>query len=219
MKSFLTGLCLLMALLGGAGTVLAKDSTTKTTATSKADFKNVTVNLNKADENTLSYYLKGVGPAKAKAIIDYRTKNGNFSSIDDLLKVSGIGEATFKGLKSNVSLSRGETTAPKTANTSSSKKATNSSSTSSDKSTGNSPLKAKSSKDTSATQKPKAKPKNTETTSKASKKKEKADAKCKVTNGKLPKDCKPKKPKSAKTKPTKKKASDSKKTNSKTDKK
>lgn len=137
MKTFLTGLCLLLALMGGSSSVLAKDSTTKTGTVNKADFKNTVVNLNKADANTFSYYLKGVGPAKAQAIVDYRKSNGNFSNLDDLLKVPGIGEATFKGLKSNVSLSRGETTAPKTAASSTSKKTT-SSSTKSDSSTNSS---------------------------------------------------------------------------------
>ena len=39
MKSFLTGLCLLLALMGGSGAVLAKDSTTKAGTVTKADFK------------------------------------------------------------------------------------------------------------------------------------------------------------------------------------
>ena len=37
--------------------------------------------------------LPGVGPSTAKAIIDHRTRNGPFASVDDLLKVKGIGPA------------------------------------------------------------------------------------------------------------------------------
>ncbi len=50
----------------------------------------VSVNINTASAEQLQS-LKGVGVAKAKAIIDYRTQNGKFKSIDDLANVSGIG--------------------------------------------------------------------------------------------------------------------------------
>ncbi|QYJ77698.1 ComEA family DNA-binding protein [Shewanella acanthi] len=48
------------------------------------------VNINTATAEQLQS-LKGIGVAKAKAIIDYRTQNGKFKSIDDLANVSGIG--------------------------------------------------------------------------------------------------------------------------------
>jgi competence protein ComEA len=56
------------------------------------------VNLNKADENGLQT-LPGIGPAKAKAIIEYREKNGPFKTIEDLKNISGFGEKTFEKLK------------------------------------------------------------------------------------------------------------------------
>ena len=43
--------------------------------------------------------LKGIGPTKAKAIIDYRKKNGPFKSVDDLENVPGIGPATLKDIR------------------------------------------------------------------------------------------------------------------------
>ena len=52
------------------------------------------VDLNTADQKQLES-VKGIGPVKAKAIIDYRTKNGPFKSADDLDKVKGFGAKTI----------------------------------------------------------------------------------------------------------------------------
>lgn len=54
------------------------------------------VNVNTADAETISAELKGVGLAKAKAIIEYRKKHGPFRSADDLSLVKGIGERTVE---------------------------------------------------------------------------------------------------------------------------
>ena len=47
--------------------------------------------------------LSGIGESRAKAIIEYRTKN-KFETLEDLMKVSGIGQATFEGLKNDITL-------------------------------------------------------------------------------------------------------------------
>ncbi len=65
------------------------------------------VNINTATQAQLET-LQGIGPVKAKAIIDYRSKNGAFKSLADLEKVQGIGPGLFKQIKSDVKLS-GET--------------------------------------------------------------------------------------------------------------
>ena len=44
------------------------------------------VNINSADEAELMS-VKGIGKAKAKAIVEYRQKNGPFKSVDDLTKI------------------------------------------------------------------------------------------------------------------------------------
>lgn len=50
------------------------------------------VNINTADAATLSKQLKGVGPGKAAAIVEYRDKHGPFKSADQLTQVKGIGK-------------------------------------------------------------------------------------------------------------------------------
>ncbi len=49
------------------------------------------VDVNSADADRLAESLNGVGPKLAAAIVEYRKENGPFQSIDDLLKVKGIG--------------------------------------------------------------------------------------------------------------------------------
>jgi len=53
------------------------------------------ISLSRADQATLET-LPGVGPALAGRIIDWRTRNGPFRSVSDLLAVSGIGPATLE---------------------------------------------------------------------------------------------------------------------------
>lgn len=56
------------------------------------------INLNTADAAALEE-LPGVGPAIAARIVEHREKNGPFTSVDDLLEVSGIGPAKLEGLR------------------------------------------------------------------------------------------------------------------------
>lgn len=68
---------------------------------SASQTNNGKVNINTADLTTLQT-LNGVGPATAQKIIDYRTANGKFKTIEDLKKVSGIGEKTFAKFKDQI---------------------------------------------------------------------------------------------------------------------
>jgi competence protein ComEA len=56
------------------------------------------VNLNTATLEQLDT-LPGVGPVTAQAILTWRESNGRFSSVDDLLDVKGIGDATLAELR------------------------------------------------------------------------------------------------------------------------
>ena len=50
------------------------------------------VNINAADAPTLAQELKGIGPVKAQAIVEYRQKHGAFRTIDELAQVKGISQ-------------------------------------------------------------------------------------------------------------------------------
>lgn len=80
------------------------------------------ININTATEKELQS-LPGIGPAKAKAIVDYRKAKGDFKAIEDLKSVKGIGDKTFDKFKAQLAVSGATTVeatpakkdAPKTA--------------------------------------------------------------------------------------------------------
>jgi competence protein ComEA len=61
------------------------------------------VNINTADQTALET-LPGVGPVTAQAILQWRTEHGGFTSVDELLEVSGIGDATLAKIAPYVTL-------------------------------------------------------------------------------------------------------------------
>ena len=61
------------------------------------------VNINTATADELTK-LKGIGPAMAQRIVEYREENGMFQSPEDLQRVKGIGKAKFAKLKEQVTL-------------------------------------------------------------------------------------------------------------------
>lgn len=80
--------------------VQAISSSLHPTSTSSSSNK---INLNTATLDQL-LSLPGVGEAKAKAILSYREKKGGFSSVQQLLEVTGIGEKMFEKIKEKVSI-------------------------------------------------------------------------------------------------------------------
>lgn len=71
------------------------------------------VNINTATKEELTT-IKGIGDKRAQEIIDYRKKNGDFKSVDELEKVPGIGPGTMKQIRSQITVS-GKTTTDKPA--------------------------------------------------------------------------------------------------------
>lgn len=59
------------------------------------------VNINTANQTELET-LPGIGTATAEKIIDYRNKNGKFSTIEDIQNVKGIGQAKYENIKENI---------------------------------------------------------------------------------------------------------------------
>lgn len=59
------------------------------------------ININLADETTLCT-ITGIGQGRAAAIITYREQNGGFNTIEDIMKVDGIKQATFEKIKEQI---------------------------------------------------------------------------------------------------------------------
>ena len=76
-------------------------------AAPKADVKFETqsamVSINKANAEELQS-LRGIGPSLADRIVKYRESNGRFEKVEDLTKVTGIGDAKFQHIKDQVTL-------------------------------------------------------------------------------------------------------------------
>jgi competence protein ComEA len=62
------------------------------------------IDLNRA-ETWLLQALPGIGETRAQAIVDYRSENGPFKRIEDLLQVTGIGQGTFDKIKDYIAVS------------------------------------------------------------------------------------------------------------------
>ena len=63
--------------------------------------KDVLININTGDIGELTK-INGVGETKAQNIIDYREKNGEFKTIEEIKNVDGIGDKTFEKMKDSI---------------------------------------------------------------------------------------------------------------------
>ncbi len=88
---------------GGAGALAAAASGGTAAGSLGPAIPGALVNINTASLAELDV-LQGVGPSTAQKIIDYRTANGPFARIEDLMDVSGIGEARFAALQASITV-------------------------------------------------------------------------------------------------------------------
>ena len=61
------------------------------------------ISINTASKEELMT-LPGIGESKAKDIISYREKNGPFKSVEDIKKVTGVGDSIFAQIKENITV-------------------------------------------------------------------------------------------------------------------
>ena len=73
------------------------------------------VNINTADATALAKALDGIGPAKAKAIVSYREKNGPFKSADQLAMVEGITQKLIDKNRADIRLGAADKAVPAAA--------------------------------------------------------------------------------------------------------
>lgn len=97
---------LLFSCLAGVsfGVTAAQTATTPQPAEAVQSQVGTAVNVNTADVETLQAGLIGIGKVKAQAIVDHRTANGPFASVDELLEVKGIGAATLEKNRDRLSV-------------------------------------------------------------------------------------------------------------------
>jgi competence protein ComEA len=79
------------------------------------------LNINTASAAELAS-LKGIGPAKAQAIVEHRDKNGQFKSVDDLKLVRGVGDKMLEQLRPQVTVGGGAPAGDAPANAAAPKK-------------------------------------------------------------------------------------------------
>ncbi len=107
-KAFLSSL--LIALLTSASVVVTAAPTAPSEknnpmgAVVMQDQMTPKVNINTAEAETLQKQLYGIGKGKADAIVAYREANGEFTSIDELIEVKGIGKALLDKNRDRVAI-------------------------------------------------------------------------------------------------------------------
>ncbi|UOQ86066.1 helix-hairpin-helix domain-containing protein [Gracilibacillus salinarum] len=75
-----------------------KNSTDAVSLTGSIEKKENKIRINVADASEIQT-IPGIGEVKAQAIIEYRETNGNFKTVEELTKVSGIGDKTVEKMK------------------------------------------------------------------------------------------------------------------------
>ena len=90
MKLFSSIIITLLFALSFSQPLMAKSASVKSSAAQMTN-----INLNKAGAKEIAGALNGIGIKKAKAIVEYREKHGDFKAVEELASVKGIGVATI----------------------------------------------------------------------------------------------------------------------------
>lgn len=97
---------LIFASLFAVGSLMmAADASAVTKAGSPVTVASASININTADVDHLAA-VKGLGPKRAQAIIDYRQQHGDFQSVDDLSHVKGIGPSLLSKISPQLSVGK-----------------------------------------------------------------------------------------------------------------
>jgi competence protein ComEA len=102
----LSGLNLAAPLTDGTQVVVPKEGAAGATGSTSGDGSTSAgglININTASATELEE-LSGIGEVLAAAIVDYRTENGAFASVDELEDVSGIGPSTLEEIRDQVTV-------------------------------------------------------------------------------------------------------------------
>lgn len=66
------------------------------------DYQIEQVRINEADAETIARSLEGIGMTRAAAIVDFREEYGDFTTLEDLQLVKGVGEVTLKNNETRI---------------------------------------------------------------------------------------------------------------------
>lgn len=81
----------------------AKDDSEQSENGAKSTGTNFKININTAKQEELTQ-ITGIGDSTAKKIIEYRTQNGKFKSIEDIKNIPGIGDSKFNAMKEEITV-------------------------------------------------------------------------------------------------------------------
>ena len=81
----------------------AKDNSEQSENGAKSTDTNFKININTAKQEELTQ-ITGIGESTAKKIIEYRTQNGKFKSIEDIKNIPGIGDSKFNAMKEEITV-------------------------------------------------------------------------------------------------------------------
>ena len=84
-------------------TIEVNNCVDKNTTNESTNNEKTKININ-TDSKEKLMTISGIGSSKADAIIEYRTKNGNFKTTEDIINVSGISKTIYDKIKDTITV-------------------------------------------------------------------------------------------------------------------